>query len=347
MGRTALITGVTGQDGAYLARHLLGRGYTVVGGVRRTSTRNCWRLTELGVRADVRLLDLDLFEFGNVLRVVEAVRPDEIYNLAAQSFVGVSFEQPLYTGEIDALGVTRLLEAVRVVNPAIRFYQASTSEMFGKAKTVPQAEDTPFHPRSPYGVAKLYAHWITVNYRESYGLHASSGILFNHESPLRGTDFVTRKITLQLAEIKHGRRECLTLGNLEARRDWGYAAEYVEGIHAMLQQAEGDDYVLATGTTHTVRAFVEAAGRALGIPLAWEGTGAKTRGVDTRTGRTIVSIDPAQFRPAEVDLLMGDAGKARARLGWVPATGFEALVAMMAEADDRRVRDNTTNAELV
>ncbi len=343
MAKKALITGVTGQDGAYLAKSLLEKGYEVYGAARRTSSSNTWRLEELGVADDVRFEDFDLFEQGNILRTIDKVAPDEVYNLAAQSFVGVSFEQPLYTGEIDALGVTRILEAIRLTNPEARFYQASTSEMFGKVQDVPQSENTPFYPRSPYAVAKLYAHWITVNYRESYGMHASSGILFNHESPLRGAEFVTRKITYQLSEVKHGLRDQVRLGNIDAKRDWGYAAEYVEGMYAMLQRNTGDDYVLATGRTHTVRSFVEAAAQALGFDLEWRGEDLTTEGVDKKTGRVIVSIDPKFFRPAEVDLLIGDPGKARKHLGWEASTSLEGLVTLMAEADERRVMQRKGN----
>ena len=338
MVKCALITGISGQDGAYLARFLLEKGYRVVGGTRRTSTRNLRRLETLGIAADVQLVDFDLFELTNIARVLDRICPDEVYNLAAQSFVAISFEQPLYTAEIDALGPLRLLEALRGLGGRTRFYQASTSEMFGKVQAVPQDERTPFYPRSPYGFAKLYAHWATVNYRESYGMHATSGILFNHESPLRGIEFVTRKITYELAEVKHGRREVVRLGNLEARRDWGFAGDYVEGIWRMVQEDVADDYVLATGTAHSVRAFVECAAVPLGFDIVWQGEGAGASGTDRQSGRRIVEVDPAFFRPAEVDLLIGSSAKARDRLGWIPRTGFAELVAMMAEADDRRVR---------
>jgi GDPmannose 4,6-dehydratase len=343
MAKTALITGVTGQDGAYLSQHLLSLGYNVFGGTRRSSSSslNYWRLDELGITKDVRMVDLELFEIGNILRTIEAVKPDEIYNLAAQSFVAVSFEQPLYTGEIDAMGVTRLLESVRMVNSSIRFYQASTSEMFGKVAEVPQRETTPFYPRSPYAAAKLYAHWMVVNYRESWGLHASSGILFNHESPLRGAEFVTRKITSQLAEVKHGLRDRVRLGNIDAKRDWGYAADFVKGMQLMLQQEHGDNYILATGRSQTVRSFVEAAAKALGFDIEWRGEGENASGIDRKSGRTIVVVDPEFYRPAEVDYLLGEPGKAKERLSWEPKTTFEELVTMMAEADERRVRDRS------
>jgi GDPmannose 4,6-dehydratase len=338
--KRALVTGVTGQDGAYLAKLLLEKGYQVFGAVRRTSMSNVARLEELGLAADVQLVDFDLLEFSNLLRVVEQTRPDEIYNLAAQSFVGISFEQPIYTGECDAMGVARLLEAVRMINPEIRFYQASTSEMFGKVVETPQRETTPFYPRSPYGVAKLYAHWMTVNYRESYGIHATSGILFNHESPLRGQEFVTRKITTALAKIRHGKLDVLSLGNMDAERDWGFAADYVEGMWRMLQQPEADDYVLATGEKNSVRDFVRAAGEALGFDIAFEGAGVEERGIDRKSGKAIVRVEPKFYRPAEVDLLCGSPAKAEKALGWKRKVSFAQLVSLMSEADERRVRDD-------
>jgi GDPmannose 4,6-dehydratase len=316
---TALITGITGQDGAYLAAFLLSKGYRVVGAFRRASTVNTARLDALGIAQEVELAPFDLTDHGNMRRVIEDVSPEEVYNLAAQSFVGVSFEQPVTTGEITGVGVVRLLEAIREVNPSIHFYQASTSEMFGKAREVPQNEETPFHPRSPYAAAKLYAHWSTVNYREAYGMHASSGILFNHESPLRGVEFVTRKITAGAARIKYGLQDQLKLGNLDAKRDWGYAKEYVQAMWLMLQQPEPDDYVIATGETHSVREFVEAAFEAAG--LDWE--------------RHVVT-DPAYIRPADVDLLMGAPLKAKERPGWAPKTTFKDLVSLMVEADLKR-----------
>jgi GDPmannose 4,6-dehydratase len=338
--RRALVTGVTGQDGAYLAKLLIAKGYKVFGAIRRTSMSHVARLEELGIAGEVELVDFDLLELSNILRVVERTRPDEIYNLAAQSFVGISFEQAIYTGECDAIGVVRLLEAIRACNPAIRFYQASTSEMFGKVAQVPQSETTPFHPRSPYGVAKLYGHWITVNYRESYDVYAASGILFNHESPLRGQEFVTRKITLSLARIKHGQLDVLALGNLAALRDWGYAGDYVEGMWRMLQQPRADDYVLATGQSHSVRDFVMAAGRHLGFDFVFEGTGVDERGIDRKTGRTLVKVEPKFYRPAEVDQLCGNPAKAQRALGWEREATFAQLVEMMVEADERRVQDN-------
>jgi GDPmannose 4,6-dehydratase len=317
---TALITGITGQDGAYLATLLLSKGYRVVGAFRRASTLNTARLDALGIAQELELVPFDLTDHGNMRRVIEDVSPEEVYNLAAQSFVGVSFEQPVTTGEITGVGVVRLLEAIREVNPSIHFYQASTSEMFGKAREVPQNEETPFHPRSPYAAAKLYAHWSTVNYREAYGMHASSGILFNHESPLRGVEFVTRKITTGAARIKYGLQDQLKLGNLDAKRDWGYAKEYVEAMWLMLKQPESDDYVIATGESHSVREFVEAAFEAAGLD-AWE---------------RYVATDPAFMRPAEVNFLRGDPSKAREKLGWSPKTTFEELVSLMVEADLRR-----------
>jgi GDPmannose 4,6-dehydratase len=339
MSKTALITGITGQDGAYLAKLLVGKGYKVYGGVRRTSTSNTWRLAELGIERDVELIDFELMEMGNVLRVVERTRPDEIYNLGAQSFVHTSFEYPIYTVETNTLGVVRILEAIRQVDPKIRFYQASTSEMYGQVQETPQTERTPFYPRSPYGISKLHAHWFTVNYRESYGLHASSGILFNHESPLRGRDFVTRKITCALAQIKHGQLDAVSLGNLEAMRDWGFAGDYVEGMWLMVQAPAPGDYVLATGETNSVRRFVEVAAPLFGFNLAWEGRGEAEIGIDRNSGRTLVRIDPRHFRPAEVSTLIGSPERARQQLGWERRVKFDELVALMAEADDRRVRD--------
>jgi GDPmannose 4,6-dehydratase len=317
---TALITGITGQDGSYLAEHLLDLGYRVVGVTRRSSTDTGSRIEHL--RDRIELASGDLLDQTSLLVLVDRVQPDEVYNLAAQSFVPASFDQPVLTGEFTALGVTRLLEAVRLAKPDARVYQASSSEMFGKVQAVPQNEATPFYPRSPYGVSKLYGHWFTVNYRESYGLHASSGILFNHESPRRGLEFVTRKISYGVARIKLGVDRELRLGNLEARRDWGFAGDYVRAMHLMLQRPEPDDYVVATGQTHSVRDFCEAAFAVAG--LEWE---------------DFVVVDPAFYRPAEVDLLVGDASRARGELGWAPNIGFGELVAMMVEADVALVTD--------
>jgi len=339
MTRTALVTGITGQDGAYLARLLLEKGYRVSGGRRRSSGGADWRLRELRIANAIDYVDFDLAEMTNIMRALDRVKPDEIYNLAAQSFVGLSFEQPLYTADADGIGPLRVLEAIRHTAPSARFYQASTSEMFGKAQAVPQDEDTPFYPRSPYGIAKLFAHWATVNYRESYGIGTSSGILFNHESPLRGREFVTRKITWSLAQIRYGELDVLELGNLDAQRDWGFAGDYVVGMWQMLQQDDAQDFVLATGEAHTVRQFVEAAARCIDFDLEWSGSGEQERGIDRRSGRVIVRINPAFYRPAEVELLIGDPMKAQQILGWERKIGFEQLVAMMAEADARRVRD--------
>lgn len=342
MSKRALITGITGQDGSYLSQLLLSKGYEVFGAERRTASINNWRLVDLGVDKDIRFVDFELLEFSNILRVIDRVKPDEVYNLAAQSFVGTSFEQPIYTGQVDGIGVAMVLEAIRTVGGGqIRFYQASTSEMFGKVQEIPQKETTPFYPRSPYGVAKLYGHWITVNYRESFGVHASSGILFNHESPLRGAEFVTRKITLELARIKHGKSTVLRLGNLDAQRDWGFAGDYVEGMWRMLQQEQPDDYILATGQTHTVQDFVDCAARAIDLNLVWEGEGIDKVAIDTKSGRAIVVVDPAFFRPAEVELLLGCPDKAAARLGWTPTMTFAKLVQAMAGKDLQRIGDDS------
>ncbi|KWO41044.1 GDP-mannose 4,6 dehydratase [Burkholderia sp. MSMB1459WGS] len=336
--KKAIITGITGQDGAYLANFLLEQGYTVYGTYRRTSSVNFWRVEELGIakHPDFHVVEYDLTDLGSSIRLLQETGAVEVYNLAAQSFVGVSFDQPVTTAEITGIGALHLLEAIRIVNPAIRFYQASTSEMFGKVQAVPQTEDTPFYPRSPYGVAKLYAHWMTVNYRESYNLFASSGILFNHESPLRGREFVTRKITDSIAKIRLGKLDILELGNLDAKRDWGYAKEYVEGMWRMLQVDKADTYVLATNRTETVRDFVSMAGKAAGFDIMWEGKDENEVGIDVATGKVIVRINPKFYRPAEVDLLIGDPAKARAELGWVPRTTLEQLCEMMVEADIRR-----------
>lgn len=337
--RTALITGVSGQDGAYLVQLLLDKGYKVHGAYRRTSSVNFWRMQELGVlgHANLELVEYDLTDPGCSLRLMQKVRPDEVYNLAAQSFVGVSFEQPVTTAEITGLGALHLLDAIRTVKPDTRFYQASTSEMFGKVQAVPQNEHTMFWPRSPYGVAKLFAHWSTVNYRESFGIFGASGILFNHESPLRGREFVTRKITDAVARIKLGRQDVLELGNLDAKRDWGFAAEYVEGMWRMLQAETPDTCVLATGRTETVRDFATLAFKAVGIDVAWQGREQHETGVDAGTGKTLVRVNPKFYRPAEVATLTGDASHARATLGWQPHTTLEALCRMMVEADLQRV----------
>jgi GDPmannose 4,6-dehydratase len=339
MSKRALITGITGQDGAYLSQLLLAKGYEVFGTYRRNASLNNWRLVDLGVDKDIHFLELELLEFSNILRAIENIKPDEVYNLAAQSFVTSSFEEPIYTGEVDGISVTRILEAIRHIDAKnIRFYQASTSEMFGKVQDSPQTEETPFYPRSPYGVAKLYGHWMTVNYREAYGMHASSGILFNHESPLRCADFVTRKITLSLARIKCGDAGPLRLGNLEAKRDWGFAGDYVDGMWRMIQQPSGDSYVLATGVPHTVREFVDCAAQALDLALDWQGDGVDMVGLDRKTGAPIVSVDPQYFRPSEVNLLQGCADKAKRVLGWEPKMKFSQLVQTMVQTDYDRVR---------
>ena len=315
----ALITGITGQDGSYLAEFLLSRGYEVVGMLRRSSTVNFERIAH--IQNDIELAPADLIDGASMIQVLREHEPDEVYNLAAQSFVQTSFGQAVLTGEVTALGVTRLLDAIRMVNPDTRFYQASSSEMFGKVHEVPQTEDTPFHPRSPYGVAKVYGHWITLNYRESYNMHASSGILFNHESPRRGLEFVTRKITDAVAQIKMGHQSELRLGNLDAQRDWGFAGDYVEAMHLMLQQDQPDDFVICTGETHTVREFCQLAFDQVGLDY-----------------EKYVVIDPKFYRPAEVDLLIGDCSKATEKLGWKPQTSFEELVRMMVDADMRRLQ---------
>ncbi|MBV2133625.1 GDP-mannose 4,6-dehydratase [Pseudomonas sp. MAP12] len=336
--KKAIVTGVTGQDGAYLAQLLLEKGYTVYGTYRRTSSVNFWRIEELGIAQspNLHLVEYDLTDLSASIRLLQSTEATEVYNLAAQSFVGVSFEQPLTTAEITGLGAVNLLEAIRIVNPKIRFYQASTSEMFGKVQAIPQTEDTPFYPRSPYGVAKLYAHWMTINYRESYGIFACSGILFNHESPLRGREFVTRKITDSVAKIKQGKLDVLELGNLDAKRDWGFAKEYVEGMWRMLQVDEPDTFVLATNRTETVRDFVSMAFKAAGIEVRFEGTAEQEVGIDAASGKTLVRINPKFYRPAEVELLIGSPAKAREKLGWEPKTSLEELCRMMVEADLRR-----------
>jgi len=337
-GPIALITGITGQDGAYLAKLLVEKGYVVHGTFRRTSSVNFWRIEELGIKdhPNLRLEPYDLTDLGSTLSLVGRLQPLEIYNLAAQSFVGTSFDQPGTTAQITALGALNLLEAIRLVSKNSRFYQASTSEMFGKVQAVPQDEATPFYPRSPYGVAKLYAHWITVNYRESYGIFGASGILFNHESPLRGLEFVTRKITDGAARIKLGKLDVLELGNLEARRDWGFALEYVEGMYQMLQAGEPETFVLATGRTLTVRDFVTMAFAGADMTLEWSGRGIDEIGRDTRTGKTLVRINPAFYRPAEVEILIGNPAKAQRKLGWAAKTPVEELCRLMVEADLRR-----------
>ncbi|MBL0480057.1 GDP-mannose 4,6-dehydratase [Aeromonas veronii] len=334
----AIITGITGQDGAYLAELLLEKGYTVYGTYRRTSSVNFWRIEELGIakHPNLHLVEYDLTDLSASIRLLQSTGATEVYNLAAQSFVGVSFDQPATTAEITGIGPLNLLEAIRIVNPKIRFYQASTSEMFGKVQAIPQVEDTPFYPRSPYGVAKLYAHWITINYRESYGIFGCSGILFNHESPLRGQEFVTRKITDSVAKIKLGKLDVLELGNLDAKRDWGFAKEYVEGMWRMLQADEPDTFVLATNRTETVRDFVAMAFKAAGFMLRFEGEAEQEVGIDVATDKVLVKVNPKFYRPAEVELLIGNPAKAKEVLGWEPKTTLEELCQMMVNEDLRR-----------
>src|SRR5579863_2772628 len=342
----ALITGVTGQDGAYLSQLLLDKGYVVHGIKRRSSSFNTGRIEHLYQDPHERnqrfILHFgDMTDSTNLIRIVQQVQPDEIYNLAAQSHVQVSFETPEYTANADAIGTLRLLESIRILGleRKTRFYQASTSELYGKAQATPQNETTPFYPRSPYGAAKLYAYWIVVNYREAYGLHASNGILFNHESPLRGETFVTRKITRAVAAIHHGLQDKLYLGNLDAKRDWGHAREYVRGMWLMLQQAQPDDYVLATGETTLVRDFVSHAFAQTGVEMAWRGGGIEEQGLDAKTGRVLVEVDPRYFRPTEVDLLIGDASKAKAKLGWRYETDWRELAREMVREDLKVMRD--------
>ncbi|MCZ8168364.1 MAG: GDP-mannose 4,6-dehydratase [Flavobacterium sp.] len=333
--KNAVITGVTGQDGAYLTQLLLQKGYRVFGTYRRSSSMNFWRLEELGVlnHANLSLVEFDLNDITSCIRLLESCQPEEFYNLAAQSFVGVSFDQPLYTAQASGIGALTILEAIRIVNKNIKFYQASTSEMFGKVQEIPQTEHTPFYPRSPYGFAKLFAHWATVNYRESYGIFGVSGILFNHESPLRGKEFVTRKITDTVAKIHLGITDKLALGNLDAQRDWGFAGEYVEGMYKMLQHHEADTFVLSTNQTQSVRDFVELAFNRIEVAIEWTGTAENERGLCAKTGTELVVVDPRFYRPAEVDLLIGDAQKANHHLNWSAQTSLADLCAMMVDAD--------------
>lgn len=336
--KKAVVTGITGQDGAYLTQLLLEKGYKVYGTFRRTASTNFWRIEELAIKnnPNLHLEEYDLTDFGASIRLLERTQATEVYNLAAQSFVGVSFDQPHTTAQITGLGPLNLLEAIRLVNPKIKFYQASTSEMFGKVQAVPQKEDTPFYPRSPYGVAKLYAHWMTINYRESYDIFGSSGILFNHESPLRGQEFVTRKITDSIAKIKLGKLDVVELGNLDAKRDWGFAKDYVEGMYLMLQADKPDTFVLATNRTQTVRDFVIMSCRAADIDIEWQGSAEQEVAINSQTGKTVVRVNPKFYRPAEVELLIGDATKAKNELGWEPKTTLEDLCHMMVAADLRR-----------
>lgn len=334
----AIVTGITGQDGAYLSQFLLGKGYKVYGTFRRSSSVNFWRLRELGIEehSNLELIEYDLTDLSSSIRLLETTGVDEVYNLAAQSFVGVSFDQPITTGNITGLGAVNLLEAIRVVNPKIKFYQASTSEMFGGVQASPQSESTPFHPRSPYGTAKLYAHWMTVNYRESYGIFAASGILFNHESPLRGLEFVTRKVTDAMAKISLGKQSVLELGNLNAERDWGHAQDYVRGMYEMLQTDVPDSFVLATGKSTSVRRFVTMSAKAVGIDIEWDGSEENEVGRDVSSGAEIVRVNPKFYRPLEVNALLGDATKAQEKFGWQVTTSLKELCELMVAADLRR-----------
>jgi len=351
--KRALITGITGQDGAYLAEFLLGKGYEVHGIKRRASSFNTARVDHLYKdphEKDVRFLMHygDMTDATNLIRIIQEIQPEEIYNLAAQSHVMVSFETPEYTANADALGALRILEAIRILKleKKTRFYQASTSELFGKVREVPQNENTPFYPRSPYGVAKLYSYWITINYREAYGMYACNGILFNHESPIRGETFVTRKITRAMARIKLGLQDCLYIGNLDAKRDWGHAADYVEMQWLMLQQKEPDDFVIATGQQHSVKEVIETAGKQLGISIRWEGRGVEEKGINKENDKVIVAVDPGYFRPTEVDNLLGDASKAREKLGWEPRISFKQLISEMVTEDMKEAqKDNLCRQE--
>ena len=340
MTKKALITGITGQDGAYLSEFLVKKGYKVFGALRRTSSINTSRLSYLGVLDQIELVPMDLAEITNIQRLIERIEPDEIYNLAAQSFVQTSYEQPIYTSDIDGIGVTRLLETVRNLGGRPKFYQASTSEMFGKAEQSPQNENTPFYPRSPYGIAKLYSHWMTVNYREAWNVFACSGILFNHESPLRGTEFVTRKISQGMAKIALKKIKQINLGNLNAERDWGFAGDYVEAMWLMLQKDKPDDYVIATGETNSVREFVQVAANSINIDIEWDNEGDNEVGICKKTGDKIISVDKQYTRPSETDHLLGDASKAKENLGWKPSINFQSLVNMMVEHDLKRIKDN-------
>lgn len=333
--KVAVVTGITGQDGAYLAELLLAKDYIVYGTFRRTASINFWRIDELGIRhnPNLKLVEYDLTDLSSNIRLIQQAEPDEVYNLAAQSFVGVSFDQPITTANITGLGAVYLLEAIRIVNPKIRFYQASTSEMFGKVQEIPQRESTPFYPRSPYGVAKLYAHWMTINYRESYDIYAASGILFNHESPLRGLEFVTRKITDGISRIKLDKLDTLHLGNMNAKRDWGYAKDYVDGMWRILQAPRPDTFVLATNRTETVRDFVSMSCKAANIDIRWQGLDEDEVCINNSTNKVIVKVNPDFYRPAEVELLIGDPTKANNELNWKPTTSLEELCSMMVKSD--------------
>jgi len=340
MTKKALITGITGQDGAYLSEFLIKKGYKVYGALRRTSSINTSRLSYIGVLDNIELVSMDLAEITNIQRLIERIEPDEIYNLAAQSFVQTSYEQPIFTSDIDGIGVTRILETVRNLGGKPKFYQASTSEMFGKAQQSPQNENTPFYPRSPYGIAKLYSHWMTVNYREAWNMFACSGILFNHESPLRGTEFVTRKISQGMAQIALKKIKKINLGNLNAERDWGFAGDYVEAMWLMLQKEKPDDYVIATGETNSVRDFVQVAANSIDIDIEWDNEGDNEVGICKKTGNIIISVDKQYTRPSETDHLLGDASKAKENLDWKPSINFQSLVNMMVEHDLKRIKDD-------
>lgn len=342
--KKAIITGITGQDGAYLAELLLNNGYSVYGTYRRTSSNNLWRIEYLGIdqHPNLNLVEYDLNDQSSSVRLIKEIEPDEVYNLAAQSFVGVSFDQPLSTALTTGIGTLHLLEAIRIINPKVKFYQASTSEMFGKVMEVPQTENTPFYPRSPYGFAKLFAHWATVNYRESYDIFGVSGILFNHESPLRGQEFVTRKITNTVARIELGKQEILELGNLDSKRDWGFAKEYVDGMYRMMQFERPETFVLSSNQTTTVKDFVDLSFGNIGVTLNWRGTGVNEKGYDSRSGKLRVCINPKFFRPSEVDLLIGSSGKAKDFLGWSATTSLSQLCKIMVDADLIRNKNGTS-----
>jgi len=331
--KKALITGITGQDGAYLSQLLLKKGYKVYGTARRSASENFWRLEYLGIKEKINLIDFDLLEISNIQKVIESIKPNEIYNLAAQSFVPTSFELPILTTDINSLGALRILDAIKYFDSSIKFYQASTSEMFGKVQDIPQTENTKFYPRSPYGVSKLYSHFITINYRESYDLFACSGILFNHESPLRGNEFVTKKITKSLSKIKKGELDCMKIGNIDAKRDWGFAGDYVEAMWLMLNSKKADDYVISTGSYHSVKDFIDTATSHLGMKTQWSGKGINSKLINKKNGNTIVKVDKKFFRPAEVDQLLGDSSKAKKQLKWKPKVSFSKLVEMMVKFD--------------
>ena len=339
LNKTALITGITGQDGAYLAQLLLKKGYRIIGCKRSSTSGVLWRLKELDIEKDIEITNLDLTKIADIFRLINKYKPDEIYNLAAQSFVGYSFEKPIMTADTTGLGVLRILETIRQINPQIKFYQASSSEMFGNMVETPQNELTPFYPRSPYAVAKVFGHLTTVNYREAYDMFTCSGILFNHESPLRRSHFVSRKITIGLTNLKYNQLACLELGNINAKRDWGYAGDFVEGIYLMLQHNTPDDYVLGTGKNHSIRDFVMTTCKELDINIEWEGKGLDEKGIDNRTGKTIIKINPIFFRPAEVDTALSDSSKARNILNWKPKTSFNQLVSMMVRSDCDRLKN--------